>query len=65
MTTCYVQPAVYLFRHNDGAVQQLTREIQVALPTATNQSLPSLLGMDILRHFRLSMDYLEQRLVLE
>lgn len=65
VATYFVQPAVYLFHHDDGKVQQLARDIQVAVPTTSNERLPSLLGMDILRNFRLSMDYLEQRLVLE
>jgi len=33
--------------------------------TATNARLPSLLGIDILRHFIVTMDYVGQRLTLE
>jgi hypothetical protein len=62
---CYVQPAIYLFHHDDGQVQRITHEIHIVPPTLTNATFPSLLGMDILRHFRLSMDFVGQRLVLE
>jgi hypothetical protein len=63
--TCYVQPAVYVFHHDDGREQQITHEIHIAPLTLTNATLPSLFGIDLLRHFRLSMDYVGQRLVLE
>ena len=63
--TYYIQPAVYAFHHDDGFVQQLTREIHIARPTATNATLPSFLGIDMLRYFKVSMDYAGQRLVLE
>jgi hypothetical protein len=63
--TCYVEPAVYVFHHDDGHEQQITHEIHIAPPTATNAMLPSLLGIDMLRYFKVSMDYAGQRLVLE
>ena len=61
---CHVQPAEYLFHHDDGTLQQLSRDIQVAIPTPANATIPSLFGMDILRHFRLRRDYVGQQLVL-
>ncbi len=62
---CYVEPAVYLFFHDDGQTRQITHEIHIVPPTVSNAVLPSLLGLDILRHFKVSMDYAGQRLILE
>lgn len=63
--TYYVCDAFYLFHQDDGAVaRQILSEIEIAQPSASNSRLPSLLGMDGLRHFRVSMDYVGQRLVL-
>lgn len=63
--TCYVAPAVYVFRHDDGCTRRITHEIHIAPPAVTNATLPSLLGMDILSQFRVTMDYVGNRLVLE
>ena len=63
--TCYVHPAIYVFHHDDGRIQQITHEIEIAAPTLHNATLPSLLGIDLLRHFKVSMDYASQRLTLE
>ncbi|MGE3268944.1 MAG: hypothetical protein AB7P40_09370 [Chloroflexota bacterium] len=46
-------------------MQQITQEIEIAAPTPYNALLPSLLGIDLLRHFKVSMDYASQRLILE
>jgi hypothetical protein len=60
----YVWPAVYHFEHDDGTIRQITQEIEIAQPTTTNATLPSLLGMDILRRFRLSVNYVGGTVVL-
>jgi hypothetical protein len=64
VATYYVWPAVYHFEHDDGTVRQITHEIDIAQPTATNSTLPSLLGMDVLRQFRVSVDYVSQQVLL-
>ncbi len=53
----YPHEAVYVFTHDDGSEQRLTRNIYIARPTAANSKLPSLLGMDILRYFQVSVDH--------
>lgn len=64
--TCYVEPAVFLFHHDNGqAARQITHEIRIVPPTATNDTLPSLLGMDILSQFKLTVDYVGLNLTLE
>lgn len=62
---CYVHPAVYVFHHDDGHTQQVTQEIEIATLTSESSKLPFLLGVDILRYFKLSMDSASQRLALE
>ena len=61
----YVWPAVYHFIHDDGSIRQITHEIDIAQPTATNAMLPSLLGMDILRQFRVSVDFVGDQIILD
>ncbi len=61
----YIQSAVYALRHDDGAWQQLDGEIWIAQPTATNAVLPSLLGWNVLQHFKITADWSSQRVVLE
>jgi hypothetical protein len=61
----YVWPATFQFQHDDGRVRQITHEIEIARPSATNAMLPSLLGMDILRQFQVHMDYVGLQLTLE
>jgi hypothetical protein len=53
----YVHPAVYGFRHDDGRFQQIQEDIHIAVPTPANATFPSLLGWDILRFFRIELDY--------
>jgi hypothetical protein len=53
----YVHPAVYGFRHDDGRLQQIQGDIHIAVPTPANATFPSLLGWDILRFFRIELDY--------
>ena len=54
----YVHDATYLFHHDDGTVAFTisTETIDIAQPTRANQSFHSLLGMDLLRFFKLTMD---------
>ena len=62
--TSYTHPAIYGFRHDDGRLQQIHADVQVAAPTPSNATLPSLLGWDILAYFRIELDYIEQRVTL-
>lgn len=63
--TYYRHEAVYIFTHDDGSEQRITRSIHIARPSASNSKLPSLLGTNILRHFKVSIDYASQRVILE
>lgn len=60
----YVHPAIYGFRHDDGRIQEIHEDVQIALPTPANATFPSLLGWDILRFFRIELDYVGLRVVL-
>jgi hypothetical protein len=55
--TSYVHPATYTFVHDDGRLQQIDGDIHIAQLTPTNLDIPSLLGWDILRFFRIELEY--------
>lgn len=61
----YAWPAVYQFVHDDGSVRQIRPQIEIARPNATNATLPSLLGMNILRQFRVFVDYVGLQVTLQ
>ena len=65
--TNYVHVAHYMFHHDDGskALSVTTETIDIVQPTATNTAYPSLLGMDMLRYFKMRMDYASGIIVLE
>ena len=52
----FVEPATLTFANDDGSAEAIETEIWIAEMTLANQRLPSLLGWDILRHFRLITD---------
>jgi hypothetical protein len=52
----FTTPAEYALVHDPGEVTFLAGTIKVAQWTQTNQSLPSLLGWDVLAEFRLYCD---------
>ena len=56
-STSFVHPAIYTFLHDDGHLQQIEATIDIARPRAANERFPSLLGWDILRFFRIELDY--------
>jgi hypothetical protein len=62
---CYVHPAEYAFLHEDGRLQRIAGEICIDPPNQTNNSRKSLLGWDVLQHFRLSVDWSGRRITLE
>lgn len=52
-----ITDAAVSFAHDDGSAEVVTIDTQLAVPTSSNDHLPSLLGWDVLKHFRLEMDY--------
>jgi len=64
LSLCYLHPAIYGFQHDDGRFQEIEGEILVAQPTSTNSKIPCLLGWDILRFFRIELDYIGLRVTL-
>jgi hypothetical protein len=64
-SACYVVPAQYGFLHTDGHLQIIPGQVRIAEYRADNQTLPSLLGWDILQHFRATLDGLNLTIVLE
>jgi hypothetical protein len=56
-TTNYVVPAWYRFRLDTDDEIEVRLRILVAQRTEGNRTYPSLLGWDLLRHFRLTTDW--------
>ncbi len=56
-STYYVVPAEYGFVHEAGHFQVIRERILVADQSSGNQSLPSVLGWDVLQHFRLELEW--------
>ena len=52
----FVEPATLTFANDDGVPEVITTDIWIAEMTLANQRLPSLLGWDVLRYFRLVTD---------
>jgi hypothetical protein len=50
-------PAMYALLHDNNAFQYIRGQIRSVPLTPTSAPLPSLLGWDLLRHFRLEVDY--------
>jgi hypothetical protein len=65
----YIEDAEYAFRHDDGTVQVIQAEIAIMQPTLppqlSNLWTPSLLGRDLLQHFRVIADWPSQTILLE
>jgi hypothetical protein len=65
----YIQDAEYLFRHADGSTQRLQGKIAIMQPTVppqpSNHWVPSLLGRDLLQHFRMTTDWAQQTITFE
>jgi hypothetical protein len=51
-----VVPAEHVFRTEANRLRVITGAVRIATPTTHNQALPSLLGWDVLEHFRLVVD---------
>ncbi len=65
LTPCLRVSATYVFEHDDGEYDAFEDDIFVAAITASNREAPSLLGANVLRHFRLTADYPRLRVTLE
>ena len=52
----FVEPATLTFTNDDGSPESIATDIWIAEMTLANQRLPSLLGWDVLRYFRLVTD---------
>lgn len=53
----YSVPAVYALQRDDGTWARHQKDLAIARPTPGHQTLPSLLGWDILRHYRVVADW--------
>ena len=58
-------PAEYRFEDSDGGILELRRTIDLAQLTTVNRAIPSLLGWDVLQHFKLTLDWPNRRIELE
>jgi hypothetical protein len=52
----FAVPARYILAQDDGTPRVIDGEIQIAQPTSGNRLLPSVLGWDLLQHFRITLD---------
>lgn len=48
-------PATLVLLHDDGRVDLLEQDVLITTPSAANRTLPSLLGMDVLQHYKLTI----------
>src|SRR5687768_3730524 len=55
--TYYLVPAEYAFQHDDGQWQRFSDQLSIARPTFENQWLESLLGWNLLQHFKITADW--------
>mgnify|MGYP001589979239 CR=1 FL=1 len=53
------------FTQADGALSRYRFALRIAVPDAANAVLPSILGMDFIQHFRLTVSVREERVELE
>lgn len=53
------------FTHVDGTLSRYRFALRIAKANAANETLPSILGMDFIRHFRLTLSVREDRVELE
>lgn len=61
----YSVPAIYALQHDDGTWARHREDLAIARPMPGNQTLPSLLGWDILRHYRVVADWRARSVRLE
>jgi hypothetical protein len=56
-TAYYVVPARYISGRDDGSPYVIDADVHIAEPVPGNAAIPSVLGWDILRHFRITLDH--------
>jgi hypothetical protein len=61
----FITPAHYALRRDDGGWDTYQDDLAIARSTSANQTLPSLLGWDILRHYRVVADWQARSVRLE
>ena len=61
---CYVEQAVFGFRHIDGRVREIGTSIYILQPSEFSQDVPSLLGWNVLRHFDLRLSWYRETVTL-
>ena len=62
----YLEAALLTFVHSDGTLESIAiQSLGITVPNETNSTMPSILGLDVLRHFRLVFEPLGRLLQLE
>jgi hypothetical protein len=61
----YRVPAEYVLVHTDGSMQTILDAIYIARPANSNTKIPSLLGWNILKNFRVVTDWPQRYVALE
>jgi hypothetical protein len=61
----YPWPVTYAFQHQDGRWQSIDGQIDIVRPSPDTMSVESLLGWDVLRHFRVIVDWSQRQVSLE
>ena len=64
-STDYIVPAQFALRHGDGSWDTIQGDLAITKPTSANQTLPSLLGWDILQQYRVVVDWPQRSIRLE
>ncbi len=57
---CYVVEAESGLRHERGHTQVIRDRILIAEPSSATEALPSVLGWNVLQHFRLELDWAQR-----
>ena len=65
MTAEYREVCDILLQHENGRVDHLMINVGFAIPTDWNRRYPSVLGRDILRHYRLTFEEMRDLVTLE
>lgn len=61
----YSEPTFVLLRHDDGVVDRVHIQMSFAPATNYNQDFPSLLGMDVIRHYKFTYHLADNLVSLE
>ncbi len=64
-TRALVTTALLSFADNTAGTRRYRLPMRIAEPSAANSTLPSILGMDFIQHFRLTVSVREDRVELE